>query len=109
MFISAIYGIILARGLAEHRFLNCIEFIARKTGASILQLVWDFFVVVSGIVNFLFYYRYNIFYCSARNIFLTDAVLLGRPEFVWHISERKDTEAMVIHFASLGGEYAIHD
>jgi hypothetical protein len=31
MFISAIYGIILARGLAEHRFLNCIEFIARKT------------------------------------------------------------------------------
>ena len=54
MFISAIYGIILVRGLAEHRFLNCIEFIARKTGASILQLVWDFFVVVSGIVNFLF-------------------------------------------------------
>ena len=108
----AVYGIVLARDVTAHSFLDGVDLIAHEAGHMLFSWFGEFLMIIGGTLGQLlvpvgimvYFYLRREFYSSSVMLFWVGQNLFNISVYI------KDAQAMALPLVSIGGgEDTIHD
>ena len=108
----AVYGIILARDVTVHRFLDRVDLIAHEAGHMLFSWFGEFLMVIGGTLGQLLVpVGILVYFYLRRELYSSSVMLFWVGQNLFNISVYvKDAQAMALPLVSIGGgEDTIHD
>jgi hypothetical protein len=108
----AVYGVICARDVTIHRFLDSVDLIAHEAGHMLFSWFGEFIQVAGGTAGQLVVpVAFTVYFAYRKELFSSSVTLFWTGQSLFNISVYvRDAQAMDLPLVSVGGgEDTIHD